>query len=158
MSRSKHLGPRSGFSLLELLTCTAIVGILSSIAVPHYSNARHEARRAEPVVNLPAIANAEIAYAAFSDNFLPAKANPSASVSRQTHPWEQGKEGWADLGWRPSGDVRCVYEVGLTHQGTGFDATATCDIDGDGDLAVLTYHAPRTGVSGYLEAAETGVY
>jgi prepilin-type N-terminal cleavage/methylation domain-containing protein len=51
-----------GFSLIELLIVVAIIGIVSSIAVPHFLNSRQAAHNASAFSSLRRIHTAEISY------------------------------------------------------------------------------------------------
>ena len=51
-----------GFSLIELLIVVAIIGVVSSIAVPHFLNSRQAAHNASAFGSLRLIHTAQIAY------------------------------------------------------------------------------------------------
>jgi len=55
-----------GFTLVELMIVVAIVGILTSIALPYFSLQQTLAKRAEMVIGLSALWTSEQSY--FSDN------------------------------------------------------------------------------------------
>ncbi|HLB24922.1 MAG TPA: prepilin-type N-terminal cleavage/methylation domain-containing protein, partial [Nitrospirota bacterium] len=56
------LRDRGGFTLIELMLVIAIVGLLSSIAIPNYMNYQAKTRQAEAKTNLGGIYTNEAAY------------------------------------------------------------------------------------------------
>lgn len=63
---SSRTGLRQGFTLIEMLIVVLIIGILASIALPHYQQVLLKARAAEAIGNMDAIRVA--AYNYFLDN------------------------------------------------------------------------------------------
>ncbi len=64
MSRLIAVSSRRGFSLIELLTVIAVIGILAAIIIPTVGGVRENARRSAAASNLRQIA---IAYATYSN-------------------------------------------------------------------------------------------
>ena len=85
--RSTH----RGFTLIELMIVVAIVGILTTVAVPNLQSYQARSRRSEALVNLSALQKAEEVY--FDDR-------------------EYYSCDLAELGWTPSGAPRYVYGFG----------------------------------------------
>lgn len=52
-----------GFTLVELMVVVAIIGILSSVAIPNYQNAQSRSRQTEAKVNLGSLYSAEMSVA-----------------------------------------------------------------------------------------------
>ena len=138
---SPHL--RRGFSLIELMVVIAIVGFLSSIAMPDLISQQHIAKRAEVVHNVVSIAHAQVAHQAENDDYVEVvNYHPRSTPTKQAVPWTAGSD-FDDLGWNPDGSVRAVYKTELPSN--GFTVTGETDVDGDGVHAIyhLTYDARK---------------
>lgn len=131
----------SGFSLIELMVVVAIMAFLAMIAIPNFNRFLAKAKRAEAYMNLSSIYAAEKAYWAehgtYSDVLI----------------------GEGGIGWKPEGKTYYTYGFAGTEgrnyfvgklgasgaqlQGSradkmGFVAVAAGDIDGDGDVDIIT--------------------
>lgn len=118
----------AGFSLMELMTVVVIVGVLSALAVPTFSNYIYKSRATEATEFLGVIRLREEAYRSEFGAYCPTltdaqnpmdvasldtKANlvPDPSTTqREVKPFNPTTE-WRQLGARPSGMVRFGYGV-----------------------------------------------
>ncbi len=77
----KDIAPKAAFTLIELLTVIAIIGILAAILIPTVTKVRENARRANCVSNLRQIGIASHLYGAENDGRLPA-------INNGNWPWD----------------------------------------------------------------------
>ena len=63
LSRRRRGGGRRAFTLVELLVCLGILGVLMSLLLPTLSGARHQARRVKCLANVRALTVAWLQYA-----------------------------------------------------------------------------------------------
>lgn len=78
--------PSSGFTLVELLTVIAIIGVLAAILIATVGKARESARKAECASNIRQISTALLLYASTNRNQLPPVMQPSGTPLAGT-PW-----------------------------------------------------------------------
>lgn len=130
-----------GFSLIELMVVVAIIAFLAMIAVPNFNRFLAKAKRAEAYMNLSSLYAAEKAYYAEHGTY-------SDILS-----------GEGGIGWKPEGKIYYTYGFagaegknyivgtlgasGSSLQGSRadnkqFTIVAAGDIDGDGDVDILT--------------------
>jgi len=146
-----HLRMRTGFSLVELVITVAIVGVLAAIAIPTYTEMQLRARKAEVAPVLRGIGTAETAYQTATGTWIDAGANPTGTPSKVPRAWLAGQPGWTELGYQPAGELRCTYSVTVERSGDLALASADCDMDGDGNIAVTAYTVPTERETGYFE-------
>lgn len=112
MIHKKH---KSGFSLVELLTVVAIVGILAAVAIPAYLNYIRKARTSEALTNLGIIALYQESFFAENDSYMTTAPSPAAVPTYVTGPkaFDATLSGWNLLGRViPNGeDVYFQYEI-----------------------------------------------
>ena len=102
----------SGFSLVELLIVTAIIGILAAVAVPTYNRYLVHARQADAKTQLLAIAQAE-------------------EIFRFAHgEYTADKTLLTNYGWRDTCG-KYTFTINAADAST-FGAQATADLNGDG--------------------------
>ncbi len=142
---------RRAFTLVELMIVVAIIGILASVAVPNYSVFVLRAKKSEAYVCLDGIRTAEYAYEAAFDNFISAPANPPGDLGKQARFWDLSEEHWYTLNWEPTGAVRCTYMVETFDDDQWFRADSYCDIDGNGEVAIIKLYSWNSGGPGTFE-------
>jgi prepilin-type N-terminal cleavage/methylation domain-containing protein len=172
--RRKHV--RSGFTLMELMTVVVIVGVLSAMAVPTFSNYIYKSRTAEATEFLGVIRLREEAYRAEFGLYCPTlavantptdvasldtKANlvPDPSTTRNVaKPFVSTPE-WLQLGARPTGDVRFGYGVVAGNSANlppavpygflpdyWFIARGMADLDADGEYVIFETYSGSKGI------------
>jgi type IV pilus assembly protein PilA len=122
---------QGGFTLIELMIVVAIIGLLSSVAIPNYKRFQLKSKSSEAKVNLAAIRTAEEAYFSEYGTYVETDPEPASVPGTGKAYFDITATGYETLGWRPEGKVFFSYGVGVSPDATGFSADAGADIDGD---------------------------
>lgn len=161
---ARSRGSRGGYTLIELMLTLAIIGVLSSIAIPMLISYQLRSKAAEGVTNIAAIQKAVEAYYAEYSVYVSAMPATPAAVGVMKQPWGIGPEdphGFNAIGYVPEGQV--YFQYGVTSDGsTAYTIGARSDLDGDGAYNTWGYVKPSgdtaAGVVGPFETcAATGV-
>lgn len=142
----------AGFTLIELMVVVAIIGLLSSIAIPQFNRATLRSRAAERATVMTAVARAMNDVIANGQKLptSPANwvgvANPSGAPASYKRRFDYGAVGWTILPMVVEGDCYYSYQfLAMDPGGLGQNVTAsvvaTGDLDGDG--------APSTKIVNY---------
>jgi prepilin-type N-terminal cleavage/methylation domain-containing protein len=134
-----------GFTLVELMIVVAIIGILSSIAIPNFQNYLTRSKATEREVIKTALGKAVEDYYVRYDRFpggagggsstLICNFNPSLPAQMNKRPLEnRPAEDWSKLSLNVQGNVYYSYEAigSQDSSATTYTVTASGDLDGDG--------------------------
>jgi prepilin-type N-terminal cleavage/methylation domain-containing protein len=132
---------RRTFTLIEMVMVIAVIAVLAALAIPALHTSQLKAKRVEIDLNMDGILDADIAYHAALDTYLPT----TALEPRMTFAGGVGKTkvAWPSpstfdpLGWRPDGDVYGIYNAWGSNPTTLFCSSGGgysgySDVDGNG--------------------------
>jgi Tfp pilus assembly protein PilE len=123
----------------------AIIGILTSIAIPSFKIYQMRSKRSEAYANLGSIAHTQSTYFAENGIYWNVAAMPGPAPTRFKRDWNAAaRAAYAPIGWIPEGDVYYDYDVNTaTIGGCGctvcFTASAYGELDGDGLISTTMY-------------------
>jgi len=139
--KKPHRPSQAGFTLIELMTVIAIIGVLASIALPSFVKYIRKAKTVEVTVNLDTISALLRSYQVDNGTYLRCPINPpirrcdkKAMALRGT--WKP-LPAWEALGFRPEGELYFSYRVDLIKGGYQIVASADLDCDGRRSRYVL---------------------
>ena len=155
-----------GFTLIEMMIVTAIIGLLAVVAVPGFISYQSKARRTEAYVNIAEIVRTQRTFQAERDVFFEAAVpmpdwDSYGGLGTHKMPWDGASEAaFEELGWIPEGRVfygygintgtaeSCDAACGPAATSECFTASAMGDVDGDGLASEVMYVEPVTDISG----------
>jgi prepilin-type N-terminal cleavage/methylation domain-containing protein len=148
-----HSRCEQGFTLIELVICVAIIGVLAATAIPAFAKYQFRSKRSEAYTNLEGVRKVEIAYFSEFGNFVLATPSPFILLSADKQNWLEALgrfssalpgQGFEQLGWQPEGATYFDYDVNIAATGSSpaFTAAAYGDVDGDGFVSLFLYAYP----------------
>ena len=143
-----------GFTLIELMIVVALIGVLTSIAIPGFQRYQMTSKRAEAYTNLQALATAQKSYFSEWNKFVAVLPEPSSTLGIDPGPQKRSAAAvvgaFAPLGWAPTGGVYFDYDSCASGGSVScacscpscFTATAWGDLDDDGGMSGYMYFQP----------------
>ena len=130
---------RDGFTLIELMICVAIIGVLASIAIPMLASQQLRTKSTEAKTNLSAIRVVEEANFGENGSYIAANAEPAVIPGATAADFDTAGSDFAVLGWAPEGRVFFSYAVAISVDTSGYTADAAADLDDNGVVQIWGY-------------------
>jgi prepilin-type N-terminal cleavage/methylation domain-containing protein len=155
-----------GFTLIEMMIVTAIIGLLAVVAVPGFFAYQSKARRTEAFMNIAELVRSQRSFQAERDAFFEAAIpmpdwDSYGGLGTNKMPWDGASQAaFSELGWIPEGRVfygygintgtaeSCDAACGPAATSECFTASAMGDVDGDGLASEVMYVEPVSDVNG----------
>ena len=153
-TRTQRARRTAGFSLIELMIITVILGVLATIAIPVFHVYQLRTKSAEAGTNIGAISIAELSYFSEFGQFLTIAPEPPTIPGPRKVTFDGAGSGFAEIGFNPQGSVYFSYGVTASADGSGFAIDAGSDIDGDGIVQFWGYVKPDG--AGGIPAGQVG--
>ena len=136
-----------GFTLVELMMSVAIIGLLSSVAIPELSRATLRTRAAERITVMEAISRA-VNDTVAQQQAIPGGtwtgiANPPGAPGTTKRPFDWTRPGWTRLPMIVEGGSYYSYSF-VADDPTLDGRNVTLSVTGDGDLDGDGVHSIRT--------------
>lgn len=150
MKRTNARRAEEGFTLIELMVGVAIVGLLSSVAIPEYTRATLRARAAERATLMEALArvvnetvqNLQAVPANAGTQWV-AAANPPGVPGAGKRNFNWTMAGWSGLPLFIEGDAYYSYSF-VADDPLPRGSAVTLTVTADGDLDARPPHSIRT--------------
>jgi len=143
--RARRNPHRAGFTLIELMMVVAVIGVLTTIAIPLLITYQLRSKTAEAKTNLSAIQVLEETFYSEHQVYRSVNAEPAAIPGTVAVAFVATGTDFEVLGFAPEGRVYFSYGVAVSGDGTGFTADAGADIDGNGFVQYWGYANPDSG-------------
>jgi prepilin-type N-terminal cleavage/methylation domain-containing protein len=110
---------KNGFTLIELIFTTLIIGLLAAVAIPAFTGYKFRSQRSEGMTNVEQIVSLSLAYYGEAGNYPDVTGYwPVPVPNPLPETWDAASSAeFSEIGFRMDGDVRYRYDI---------DANAEC--------------------------------